>query len=193
MVHCSMVQYLGSSRSLLSIHEEIAFCARSMRIIASIDGYSSWVCPLEMLCPKVPRVLSSLFKPPVKFRPEQALQLWSSTVLTSWKSDIVTHDLNTEANMATLKLAVRANQALLLPPLLVATYAEQVNSNEKTKTHFEDADSLDSGATIAQLTKGGDVFTNDSIISELLKDVSSPKSSHSESVCLVSLPHHIAS
>ena len=93
--------------------------------------------------------------------------------------------------MVTLKLAVRANQSLLLPPLLVATYVEQVNSKEKTETQFEDADSLDSSATIAQLTKGGNIFTNDSIIPELLKDVSPTESSRSESVCLVFLLHHI--
>lgn len=92
--------------------------------------------------------------------------------------------------MATLKLAVRANQALLLPSLLVATYAEQVNCNEKTKTDFEDADALNSSVTVAQLMKGGDIFTNDAIIPELLKEIPSHEPSRSESVRRVSPLHH---
>ena len=84
--------------------------------------------------------------------------------------------------MATLTFAVRANQALLLPTLLVAAYTEQADASNKMTTSFEDAETLSPSGAIMQLTTDGIAVTRDAIIPKLLETLAVCPPAQRESV-----------
>lgn len=65
--------------------------------------------------------------------------------------------------MASLTLAVKANQAMLLPPLLVATHANKVDPNVSIHIQFEDTEGLKQAmGAAAELSLGTDAPTSGS-------------------------------
>lgn len=73
--------------------------------------------------------------------------------------------------MANLNIASKANQAITLPALLVASYAKELDSKTEITIKFEEVDTLDSGDKAhIELIVGKDAPTYgfEQVISKLL-------------------------
>ena len=67
--------------------------------------------------------------------------------------------------MPSLRLAVQANQALVLPPLLLVAYLQHVRSVKSISVHFEDAAALnDDGVRVSFDTGEGRVAADSKTI-----------------------------
>ncbi len=74
--------------------------------------------------------------------------------------------------MATLAIASKANQATILPALLVASYVNESDPNASITIKFEDVETLQSGngaAVELVLEKDSSTYGSDQVIGKLLE------------------------
>ena len=86
--------------------------------------------------------------------------------------------------MPSLKLAVRANQAVVLPPLLLVAYLQHVRSVESISVSFEDAEALnDDGVGVIFDTGKGRVVADADVVPCLLEVYAEGREGGGGAVC----------
>jgi len=90
--------------------------------------------------------------------------------------------------MASLSLAVQANQALVLPPLLLVAYLQHVESVHPISVDFEDAAAIgDDGAVVIFDTGNGGSVADASVLRYLIEAYAFVEQGQVSAVCRKSL------
>lgn len=87
--------------------------------------------------------------------------------------------------MATITIASKANQAITLPVLLVASFANESDQNTSINIKFEEVDSLGSSDAPVELSVGGNapVHSQEQTISTLIESYPFLGERHGNDVC----------